>query len=63
MIKQIEERIKSFDGKPPVEKLPKAADLIAGTYRAKINATTMLGQSKNIFQAEIDAACELIDFL
>ena len=41
----------------------KAADLIAGPYRAKINATTMLGQSKNIFQAEIDAACELIDFL
>ena len=37
--------------------------LIAGPYRAKINATTMLGQSKNIFQAEIDAACELIDFL
>ena len=41
----------------------KAADLIAGPYRAKINATTMLGQSKNIFQAEVDAACELIDFL
>lgn len=41
----------------------KAADLIAGPYRAKINAATMLGQSKNAFQAEIDAACELIDFL
>ena len=41
----------------------KAAELIAGPYRAKINAATMLGQSKNIFQAEIDAACELIDFL
>ncbi|MCK5281048.1 MAG: L-glutamate gamma-semialdehyde dehydrogenase, partial [Cyclobacteriaceae bacterium] len=41
----------------------KAADLIAGPYRAKINAATMLGQSKNVFQAEIDAACELIDFL
>ena len=41
----------------------KAADLIAGPYRAKINAATMLAQSKNIFQAEIDAACELIDFL
>lgn len=41
----------------------KAADLIAGPYRAKINATTMLGQSKNAFQAEIDAACEYIDFL
>jgi 1-pyrroline-5-carboxylate dehydrogenase len=41
----------------------KAADLIAGPYRAKINAATMLGQSKNAYQAEIDAACELIDFL
>ncbi len=41
----------------------KAAELIAGPYRAKINASTMLGQSKNIYQAEIDAACELIDFL
>lgn len=41
----------------------KAADLIAGPYRAKINAATMLGQSKNIYQAEIDAACEFIDFL
>lgn len=40
----------------------KAADLIAGPYRAKINAATMLGQSKNAFQAEIDAACELADF-
>lgn len=41
----------------------KAADLLAGPYRAKINAATMLGQSKNCFQAEIDAACEFIDFL
>jgi 1-pyrroline-5-carboxylate dehydrogenase len=41
----------------------KAADLLAGPYRYKINAATMLGQSKNAFQAEIDAACELIDFL
>lgn len=41
----------------------KAADLLAGPYRAKINASTMLGQSKNAFQAEIDAACEFIDFL
>ena len=41
----------------------KAADLIAGPYRARINAATMLAQSKNVFQAEIDAACELIDFL
>lgn len=41
----------------------KAADLLAGPYRAKINAATMLGQSKNAFQAEIDSACEIIDFL
>ncbi|MAQ69631.1 MAG: 1-pyrroline-5-carboxylate dehydrogenase [Flavobacteriales bacterium] len=41
----------------------KAADLLAGPYRQKMNAATMIGQSKNIFQAEIDAACELIDFL
>ena len=58
--------------KPSWEALPwehraaiflKAADLIAGPYRAKINAATMLAQSKNIFQAEIDSACEMIDFL
>jgi 1-pyrroline-5-carboxylate dehydrogenase len=41
----------------------KAADLIAGPYRAALNAATMLGQSKNVHQAEIDSACELIDFL
>ncbi len=41
----------------------KAADLIAAKYRADMCATTMLGQSKNAYQAEIDAACELIDFL
>ncbi|WP_081209529.1 L-glutamate gamma-semialdehyde dehydrogenase [Salegentibacter sediminis] len=41
----------------------KAADLIAGPYRSRINAATMIGQSKNIFQAEIDSACELCDFL
>jgi 1-pyrroline-5-carboxylate dehydrogenase len=41
----------------------KAADLLAGPYRAKMNAATMLGQSKNAYQAEIDSACELIDFL
>ena len=41
----------------------KAADLLAGPYRAKINAATMIGQSKNAMQAEIDSACELIDFL
>lgn len=40
----------------------KAAELLAGPYRAKINAATMLAQSKNAYQAEIDAACELIDF-
>lgn len=43
--------------------LLKAADLIAGKYRAVINAACMLGQSKNMYQAEIDSACELIDFL
>lgn len=41
----------------------KAAELIAGPYRARLNAATMLGQSKNAFQAEIDSACEIIDFL
>jgi len=41
----------------------KAADLLAGPFRAKLNAATMLAQSKNVMQAEIDAACELIDFL
>ncbi|SUZ94626.1 uncharacterized protein METZ01_LOCUS47480 [marine metagenome] len=40
----------------------KAADLLAGPWRDTINAATMLNQSKNVFQAEIDAACELIDF-
>lgn len=41
----------------------KAAELIAGPYRQKLNAATMIGQSKNIFQAEIDSACEIVDFL
>lgn len=41
----------------------KAADLLAGPYRYEMNAATMLGQSKNAFQAEIDSACEFIDFL
>jgi len=41
----------------------KAADLLAGPWRDTLNAATMLGQSKNVYQAEIDAACELIDFL
>ena len=41
----------------------KAAELIAGPYRAEMNAATMLGQSKSVYQAEIDSACEIIDFL
>lgn len=41
----------------------KAAELLAGKYRFRMNAATMLGQSKNAYQAEIDSACELIDFL
>ncbi len=41
----------------------KAADFIATRYRSRMNGTTMLGQSKNVYQAEIDSACELIDFL
>src|SRR5687768_1871363 len=41
----------------------KAADLLSGPYRARMNAATMLGQSKNVFQAEIDAVAELCDFL
>ncbi len=41
----------------------KAAELIAGPYRSKLNAATMLGQSKNAYQAEIDSACEITDFL
>ena len=40
----------------------KAADLLAGPFRYRMNAATMIAQSKNVFQAEIDAACELIDF-
>jgi 1-pyrroline-5-carboxylate dehydrogenase len=40
----------------------RAADLLAGPFRDRMNASTMLAQSKNVFQAEIDAACELIDF-
>jgi 1-pyrroline-5-carboxylate dehydrogenase len=53
MEKSIEERASVFIH---------AADLISTKYRALINAATMLGQSKNVYQAEIDAACELIDF-
>lgn len=40
----------------------RAADLIAGPYRAKMNAATMIGQSKNVYQAEIDCVCEMVDF-
>lgn len=62
----------ALEAKPMWENLPweqraaiflKAADLIAGPYRMKLNASTMLAQSKNAYQAEIDAACETIDFL
>lgn len=41
----------------------KAAELIAGPYRQRMNAATMIGQGKNIYQAEIDSACEIVDFL
>jgi 1-pyrroline-5-carboxylate dehydrogenase len=50
----------SFDDRAAV--ILKAADLLAGPWRQRLNAATMLGQSKTAFQAEIDAACELIDF-
>ncbi len=53
-------RAMPFDERAAV--LLKAADLLAGPWRQRINAATMLGQSKTAFQAEIDAACELIDF-
>ncbi len=54
-------RALSFDDRAAV--LLRAADLLAGPWRDRLNAATMLGQSKSVFQAEIDAACELIDFL
>jgi 1-pyrroline-5-carboxylate dehydrogenase len=50
----------SFDDRAAI--FLKAADLLAGPWRSVINASTILGQSKSVFQAEIDAACELIDF-
>ncbi len=50
----------SFDDRAAV--FLKAADLLAGPWRSTVNASTMLGQSKSVYQAEIDAACELIDF-
>ena len=53
-------RALSFDDRAAI--FLKAADLLAGPWRATLNAATMLGQSKSPFQAEIDAACELIDF-
>jgi 1-pyrroline-5-carboxylate dehydrogenase len=53
-------RALSFDDRAAI--LLRAADLLAGPWRATVNATTMLGQSKSVYQAEIDAACELIDF-
>ncbi len=68
----VKEAIKAaLAAKPAWEAMPwqeraaifiKAADLLAGPYRAKMNAATMLGQSKNAFQAEIDSVCELVDF-
>ena len=51
----------SYDDRAAV--LLRAADLLAGSWRDTLNAATVLGQSKTVFQAEIDAACELIDFL
>ena len=51
----------SYDDRAAV--LLRAADLLAGPWRDTLNAATMLGQSKTVFQAEIDAACELVDFL
>ena len=53
-------RALSFDDRAAV--FLRAADLLAGPWRATLNAATVLGQSKSVFQAEIDAACELIDF-
>ena len=50
----------SFDDRAAI--LLKAAELLSGPWRARLNAATMLGQSKTAYQAEIDSACELIDF-
>jgi len=70
--KHVEDAIKAaLKAKPAWENMPwehraaiflKAADLLAGPYRAKMNAATMLAQSKNVFQAEIDSVAELCDF-
>ena len=65
-IKNLLENKKSWSETPwekRCEIFLRAADLISKDYRAKITAGTMIGQSKNIFQAEIDAACEFVDFL
>lgn len=53
-------RALSFDDRAAI--LLRAAELLAGPWRARLNAATMLGQSKTVWQAEIDSACELIDF-
>lgn len=65
-IKVAAEAQKCWDTVPMQERIKiwlKAADLMAGKYRQVLNATTMLGQSKTVIQAEIDAACELADFI
>jgi 1-pyrroline-5-carboxylate dehydrogenase len=54
-------RALTFDDRAAV--FLKAAELLASTWRPTLNAATVLGQSKNVYQAEVDAACELIDFL
>src|SRR4029077_12425767 len=46
----------------PASVFPRAVDLLSGPFRDRLNAATILGQSKSVHQAEIDAACELIDF-
>lgn len=60
--KEAKEEWESYDWHDRAAIFLKAADLLSGRWRATLNAATMLGQSKNIFQAEIDSACELIDF-
>lgn len=65
-IKNAVETQKTWDKVPLSERIKiwlKAADLMAGKYRGLLNAATMLGQSKNVLQAEIDSAAELIDFI
>ncbi|RMG31198.1 MAG: L-glutamate gamma-semialdehyde dehydrogenase [Methanobacteriota archaeon] len=61
--KEAKEEWESYEWYERAAVFLKAADLLSGRWRATLNAATMLGQSKNIFQAEIDSACELIDFL